>query len=61
MREAEEAGMRQIEAEQREARRTKLPSFWLPSLTPSQTEGPIKDLKLTTLCRAGSQIGHALR
>ncbi|KAG8902816.1 hypothetical protein FRB99_004083 [Tulasnella sp. 403] len=53
-REAEEAALRQIEKEQAEARRAKLPAFWLPSLTPEAVVGPLKDIKLQTLCHASS-------
>ncbi|GJJ11977.1 hypothetical protein Clacol_006215 [Clathrus columnatus] len=53
-REAEEAAMRQIEKEQAEARKSKLPDFWLPSLTPTAAPGPLKDIKLTTMCRAAA-------
>ncbi|EGO01162.1 hypothetical protein SERLA73DRAFT_179260 [Serpula lacrymans var. lacrymans S7.3] len=57
-REAEEAALRQIEREQAEALRHKLPDFWLPSLTPTYTSvGPpvsLKDVKLQTTCRGGN-------
>ncbi|KAG8951475.1 hypothetical protein FRC04_006007 [Tulasnella sp. 424] len=53
-REAEEAALRQIEKEQAESRRAKLPAFWLPSLTPESSVGPLKDIKLQTLCHASS-------
>lgn len=53
-REAEETALRQIEREQAEARRSKLPAFWLPSLTPEAAVGPLKDIKLQTLCHASS-------
>lgn len=56
--EAEEAALRQIEKEQEEALRDKLPDFWLPSLTPTYTSsGPpqsLKDVKLQTTCRGGN-------
>jgi nitric oxide synthase-interacting protein len=56
--EAEEAALRQIEHEQAEALRHKLPDFWLPSLTPTYTSnGPptsYKDFKLQTTCRGGN-------
>lgn len=52
--EAEAAALRQIEIEQAEARRDKLPDFWLPSLTPSAVPGPLKDLKLQCLCHQSS-------
>jgi nitric oxide synthase-interacting protein len=57
-REAQEAALRQIEREQAEALRHKLPDFWLPSLTPTYTStGPprsLKDIKLQTTCRSGN-------
>lgn len=57
-REAEEAALIQIEREQAEALRHKLPDFWLPSLTPTYTSsGPpqsLKDVKLQTTCRGGN-------
>jgi nitric oxide synthase-interacting protein len=57
-REAEEAALREIEREQAEALKHKLPDFWLPSLTPTYTStGPpqsITDVKLQTTCRGGN-------
>ena len=40
---------------QLEARKAKLPDFWLPSLTPhaKAAVADIKDLKLHTVCNAG--------
>ncbi|KAG8934898.1 hypothetical protein FRC02_009020 [Tulasnella sp. 418] len=58
-REAEEAALKQIEAEQAEARKAKLPDFWLPSLTPEALPGPLKDIKLQTLCHC-SKPAHPL-
>jgi nitric oxide synthase-interacting protein len=56
--EAEEAALRQIEREQAAALRSKLPDFWLPSLTPTYTSsGPpssLADVKLQTTCRGGN-------
>ena len=56
-REAEEAAARQIEREQADALKSKLPDFWLPSLTPTYTSGgppkSLADVKLQTTCRAG--------
>ncbi|KIL66056.1 hypothetical protein M378DRAFT_186154 [Amanita muscaria Koide BX008] len=50
--EAEEAALRQIEKEQAEALKHKLPDFWLPSLTPTyQSSGPpqsLSDVKVQT-------------
>ncbi|TFY64579.1 hypothetical protein EVG20_g5892, partial [Dentipellis fragilis] len=61
--EAEEAALRQIEREQAEALKNKLPDFWLPSLTPTYTtSGPpssLKDVKIQTTCRA-SKPAHPL-
>ena len=57
-REAEEAALRQIEREQTEALKHKLPDFWLPSLTPTYTTtGPptsLSDVKLQSTCRGGN-------
>lgn len=53
--EAEEAAMQAIEQEQAEARRAKLPAFWLPTLTPQARVGPLKDIKLQTLCSADDE------
>ncbi|KAG6898560.1 hypothetical protein C0993_006015 [Termitomyces sp. T159_Od127] len=57
-REAEEAALRAIEREQAEALKSKLPDFWLPSLTPTYTStGPptaLSDVKLQTTCRGGN-------
>ena len=56
--EAEEAALRQIEREQADALRSKLPDFWLPSLTPTYTSsGPpssLADIKVRTTCRGGN-------
>ncbi|KAF7967512.1 hypothetical protein HWV62_41430 [Athelia sp. TMB] len=64
-REAEEAALRQIEREQAEALRAKLPDFWLPSLTPTYTStGPptsLKDVKLQTTCRGAQPHPLALK
>jgi nitric oxide synthase-interacting protein len=38
---------------QAEARRAKLPAFWLPTLAPEAQVGPLKDVKLQTLCQVG--------
>ncbi|KAG2123213.1 hypothetical protein BD769DRAFT_1743550 [Suillus cothurnatus] len=57
-REAEEAALRQIEREQAESLRHKLPDFWLPSLTPTYTSNglpsSLKDVKVQTTCRGGN-------
>ncbi|KAK2460820.1 hypothetical protein APHAL10511_007290 [Amanita phalloides] len=56
--EAEEAALREIEKEQAEALKHKLPDFWLPSLTPTyQSSGPpqsLDDVKVQTTCRGGN-------
>ncbi|KAF8639223.1 hypothetical protein AX17_001708 [Amanita inopinata Kibby_2008] len=56
--EAEEAALRQIEKEQAEALKHKLPDFWLPSLTPTyHSTGPpqsLTDVKVQTTCRGGN-------
>ena len=56
-REAEEDALLQLEKEQVEALRAKLPDFWLPSLTPTYTsKGPprsLTEIKLQTTCRGG--------
>jgi len=61
--EAEEAALRQIEKEQAEALKHKLPDFWLPSLTPTYTSTgdprSLQDVKLQTTCRGGDPK-HAL-
>jgi nitric oxide synthase-interacting protein len=63
-REAEEAALRQIEREQAEALKSKLPDFWLPSLTPTYTSsGPprtLKEVKVQTTCRGGNPA-HVLK
>jgi len=56
--EAEEAALRQIEREQAAALRSKLPDFWLPSLTPTYTSSglpsSLADVKVQTTCRGGN-------
>lgn len=56
-REAEENALLQLEKEQAESLRAKLPDFWLPSLTPTYTsKGPprsLTEIKLQTNCRGG--------
>ena len=57
-REAEEAALRQIEREQADALKSKLPDFWLPSLTPTYTSqgapSSLADVKLQTTCHGGN-------
>lgn len=50
--EHEEKAMLDIEREQAEKRKAKLPNFWLPSLTPNAAPTKISEVKLQTLCRA---------
>lgn len=50
---AESKALAKIEQEQAESRRTKLAAFWLPSLAPEARVGPVKDIKLQTLCHYG--------
>ena len=56
-REAEEEALLQLEKEQAEALRAKLPDFWLPSLTPTYTSKglprSLTEIKLQTSCRGG--------
>lgn len=59
VREAEDKALRVIEGEQAEARKAKLAAFWLPSLTPEAKLGPLKEVKLQTLCHMG-QGPHAI-
>jgi nitric oxide synthase-interacting protein len=58
IREAEEDALLQLEKEQAEALRAKLPDFWLPSLTPTYaSKGPprsLTEIKLQTACRGGN-------
>ncbi|KAF8902559.1 hypothetical protein CPB84DRAFT_1707514 [Gymnopilus junonius] len=58
---AEEAALKKIEVEQAEALKSKLPDFWLPSLTPTHTSGlpqTLEDIQAKmeiakTECRGG--------
>ncbi|KAL7423210.1 hypothetical protein Q5752_002510 [Cryptotrichosporon argae] len=52
--EAEERAMRAIEAELAAGRKSKLAAFWLPSNAPEAPLGPVKDVKLQTLCHVGA-------
>jgi nitric oxide synthase-interacting protein len=59
-REAEEAAARQIEREQAEALKAKLPDFWLPSLMPTAgTPRSLSEIKVQSACRGGNPA-HAL-
>ena len=57
--EAEDAALKKIKEEQEEALKSKLPDFWLPSLTPTYTSVGIpkdlKDIKVRTTCKGGRQ------
>ncbi|BGP17747.1 hypothetical protein JCM10213_005329 [Rhodosporidiobolus nylandii] len=50
--EATEEALNRTAMEMAEARKAKLPNFWLPSLTPSATPENVIDVKLQTLCHA---------
>ena len=52
--EAEEKALKTIESEQAEARKAKLPAYWLPSLAPEGRLAPLKDVKLQTMCNVGT-------
>ncbi|GAA5998488.1 uncharacterized protein JCM10292_002731 [Rhodotorula paludigena] len=52
MKEATEEAMGRTAREMAEARKAKLPNYWLPSLTPSSTPETVIDVKLQTLCQA---------
>jgi nitric oxide synthase-interacting protein len=53
--EAENKALTVIEEEQMEARKSKLAAFWLPSLAPEAKLGPVKDMKLQTMCHVGGE------
>lgn len=53
-REAEERATALIDAEASEGRRAKIAAFWLPANTPSAPLGPLKNVKLQTLCHVGA-------
>jgi nitric oxide synthase-interacting protein len=54
---AEDAAAAQIESEASEDRKAKLAAFWLPSLAPEAPLGPLKAVKLQTLCHIGGAGG----
>lgn len=54
-REAEAAAAAAIESEASDSRKAKLAAFWLPSLTPEAPLGPLKAVKLQTLCHVGAE------
>ncbi|CEL52071.1 Nitric oxide synthase-interacting protein homolog OS=Drosophila melanogaster GN=CG6179 PE=3 SV=1 [Rhizoctonia solani AG-1 IB] len=64
-RRAEATALKQLEIEQKEARKSKLPSaYWLASETPTAEgkdaeKAKLKNMKVGTLCRA-SEFGHPL-
>ncbi|KWU44844.1 hypothetical protein RHOSPDRAFT_29078 [Rhodotorula sp. JG-1b] len=49
---ATDEALRKTTHEMAEARKAKLPNYWLPSLTPSATPDAVIDVKLQTLCYA---------
>lgn len=51
--EAEERASAAIETEASETRKAKIAAFWLPANTPSAALGPLKAVKLQTLCHVG--------
>ncbi|BEI86433.1 hypothetical protein CcaverHIS002_0607200 [Cutaneotrichosporon cavernicola] len=53
--EAEERATAAIEAEAGEARKAKIAAFWLPANAPSAPLGPLKQVKLQTLCHVGGE------
>ncbi|BGP25951.1 zinc finger protein, nitric oxide synthase-interacting protein [Rhodotorula toruloides] len=50
--EATDEALSRTAREMADARRAKLPNFWLPSLTPTATPESVIDAKLQTLCHA---------
>lgn len=52
-REAEERASAAIAEEESESRKAKIAAFWLPDNTPGVALGPLKDIKLQTLCQVG--------
>ena len=59
-RDAEEKALARIEAEQAEARKAKLPAYWLPSLAPEAKPPALKDIKLQTVCQVGKDGAHPM-
>ncbi|PWN22880.1 hypothetical protein BCV69DRAFT_280493 [Microstroma glucosiphilum] len=61
---AEDEALEALEAEQKASRRRKLPSFWLPSLMPSEKEGDVDLNKvgssLEPRCRVENEHGHSI-
>ncbi|GAA5860969.1 hypothetical protein JCM3774_003206 [Rhodotorula dairenensis] len=57
--EATEEALRRTTKEMADARKAKLPNYWLPSLTPSATPDAVIDVKLQTLCHA-SKTPHPI-
>ncbi|KAF9648242.1 hypothetical protein BDM02DRAFT_3240904 [Thelephora ganbajun] len=64
-REAQEDALLQLEKEQAEALRAKLPDFWLPSLTPTYTSKglprSLTEIKLQTTCHGGNPSHKLLK
>lgn len=58
--EHEEKAMQQLEKERAEKMKAKLPNFWLPSLTPEAAPSKLSDVKLQSLCHAGTPA-HPIR
>jgi len=52
-RDAEDKAKKQLEVEHAESRKAKLAAYWLPSMAPEAKLGPVKDIKLQTLCHMG--------
>lgn len=55
---AQDEALVQLEAEAVEARKARLPNFWLPSLTPNAapTKLSVAEIKLESLCRVGKPV-----
>lgn len=58
--EQEDKALKQIEREQAEKRKAKLPNFWIPANTPEAAPTKISEVKLQTLCHAGDPA-HPVR
>lgn len=58
---AEDAALAEIQKEHEFQRKNrKLPSFWLPSLTPQAGPAKVREVKLETMCQA-SEHPHPLK
>lgn len=51
---AEDAALAEIEREESDTRKAKIAAFWLPGNTPEAPLGPLKSVKLQTLCHVGT-------